>query len=186
MRKFALYFPNFHPDITQVLIYILMEEFVLNNNNNNWHSLELVKQAGERTYSKSNDSRWKGKEAILSQAFGDSNKEVSDSEEDPPKNTAKDNSTSAQQKEVVPLAKCLDLQPKCLAIPREGRLHCDRGFIKNLLRKAFVEIRGEESEGAIAQALLWVQNRRRGEERGRIGEGGTVVDSRALIDGAAN
>lgn len=166
-----------------------MEEFVLNNNSNNnndnWRSLEHVKQAGERTYSKSNDSRWKGKEAILSQAFGDSNEEVSDSEEDPPKNTAKDNSSSAQQKEVVPLAKCLDLQPNCLAVPREGRLHCYRRFIKHLLHKAFVEIRGEESEGAIAQTLLWVENRRRGAERRRIREGG-AADRGALIDGAAD
>lgn len=161
-----------------------MEEFVLNNHDN-WRSLEHVKQAGERTYSKSNDSRWKGKEAILSQAFGDSNEEVSDSKEDPPKNTAKDNSTSAQQKEVVPLAKGLDLQPNCLAVPREGRAHSGRGFIKHLLRKAFVEIRGEESKRAITQALLWVENQRRGAEGGRIGEGG-AADRVALVDGAAD
>ena len=36
------------------------------------------------TYSKSNDSRWKGKEAILSHAFGESNEEVGDPEKDPP------------------------------------------------------------------------------------------------------
>lgn len=147
------------------------------------------------TYSKSNDSRWKGKEAILGHAFGESNEEVSDPEKDPPQKSAEDNATGAPQKESIPLEERLDLQPNCLAVTREGRGHRGGRFIKYLLRKAFVEIGWEESEGAIAEALLRVEHRRRGAERGgirewgfwckwRIGDGG-VAERGALVAGGA-
>lgn len=123
------------------------------------HKLNKIQYVGhlKRTYSKSNDSRWKGKKPILSHAFWKPNEGVCNPKHDPPEKSTKNNSSCPQQKHGIPLKECLNLQTNSLTVPRERWADCRYWFAEYIFRETFIgftEICRFKSEGTKSSIVL--------------------------------